>query len=84
MTLDRHALEQIAEGLALAFYLLILGSVFAVLTGTPGLAFALLVLGAVAHVGRWALEETVAARGEEARIEVDLRELQEALSRFRH
>jgi hypothetical protein len=71
MTLDRNSLEQIADGLALAFYLLILGSLFAVITASLGFAFFMLVVAAAAHAGRWALEEVVAARGDEARIELD-------------
>ncbi len=83
MDLDRHSLEQIADGFGLAFYLLIVGALFAVITGTLGIAVFLLVLAAVAHVGRWTLEEHVAARGDEARIEIDLRDLRTRLSQLR-
>ncbi len=81
MELDRHKLEQIADGLALAFYLLIAGSLFAVITGGPGLAFFLLVLAAGAHVGRAGIEEFVAAAGEGARLRLE--ELGAAISRLR-
>ena len=83
MDLDRHKLEQIADGLGLVFYLLIAGSLFAVITGGPGLAFFLLVLAAGAHVGRAGLEEFVAAAGEGARLQLRLDELGAAISRLR-
>jgi len=83
MSLDRQALEQIADGLALAFYLLILGALFAVITGGAGVAFFLLVLAATAHVGRWAIEELVVARGDEARVEIDPQQVQDLLGRLR-
>jgi hypothetical protein len=81
MTLDRRSLDQIADGLALAFYLLIAGSLFAVITGGPGLALFLLVLAAVAHVGRAGIEDFVAAHGEAAQLQLE--ELGAALSRLR-
>jgi hypothetical protein len=83
MTLDRHTLEQAADGFGLAFYLLIAGALFSVITGGIGVAVFLLVLAALAHVGRWSLEEHVAARGDAARIEVDLHDLQARLSQLR-
>ena len=82
MELDRHKLEQIADGLGLAFYLLIAGSLFAVITGGPGLAFFLLVLAAGAHVGRAGIEEFVAAAGG-GRLQLRLEELGAAISRLR-
>lgn len=83
MDLDRRHLEQLADLLGLAFYLLIAGSLFAVLTGGPGVALLLLVLAAAAHVGRAGIEDFVAANGEEARLELRLDELGAALSRLR-
>ncbi len=70
MELSRHSLEQIADGLGLAFYLLILGALFGVVTGSLGLALLLLFASAAAHVGRWALEEFVAQHGDAARVEL--------------
>lgn len=61
-------LEEIAEGLSLAFYLLMLIAVITLLAGSAGQGFLLLLAGALAHVGRAGLEEFVAqARGKEAR-----------------
>jgi hypothetical protein len=83
MVLDRQILEQIGDGLALAFYLLILGALFSVVTGGAGFAFFLLVVAAAAHVGRWAIEEFVAGRGDEAQVEIDPQPVQDLLARLR-
>ncbi|HVO56008.1 MAG TPA: hypothetical protein VMT37_16490 [Solirubrobacterales bacterium] len=83
MSLDRHSLEQAADGFGLAFYLLIAGALFSVVTGTLGIAVFLLILAALAHVGRWTLEEHVAARGDEARIEIDFQRIQDLIGRLR-
>jgi hypothetical protein len=64
-------LEEIAEGLALAFYLLMFIAVVTLLAGSAGQGFLLLLAGAVAHVGRAGIEEFVAqARGSESRARV--------------
>jgi hypothetical protein len=61
-------LEEIAEGLALAFYLLMFIAVITLLAGSPGQGFLVLLVGAIAHVGRAGIEEFVAqARDSEAR-----------------
>lgn len=87
MTLDRRHLDQIADACGLGFYLLIVGSLFAVITGGPGLAFLLLVAAAVAHVGRAGLEEFVAAEGDRAAVVIDLEaareQVRERISRLR-
>jgi hypothetical protein len=53
--LDR--LEQLAEGLALAFYVLMFTAFITALAGSTGSGFLVLILGACAHVGRAAIEE---------------------------
>jgi hypothetical protein len=53
-------LEEIAEGLALAFYLLMFIALVTLLAGAAGSGFLLLIAGACAHVGRAGLEEFVA------------------------
>ncbi len=64
-------LEEIAEGLALAFYLLMLMALVTLLAGSAGSGFLLLIAGSVAHVGRAGIEEFVArARGTESRARV--------------
>ncbi len=80
MNLDRHQLDQIADGFGLGFYLLIVCSLFAVVTGSPGLAFLLLILGGAAHVGRAGIEEFVAAEGEEALVPIDLEAAREQVA----
>ena len=80
MNLDRHHLEQIADGLGLGFYLLMVGSLFAAITGSPGWAVLFLLLGAGAHVGRAGIEEFVAAEGTEANVVIDLEAARERLA----
>lgn len=80
MSLDRQQLGQIADGLGLGFYLLIAGSLFAVITGSPGWAFLLLLAAAAAHVGRAGIEEFVAAAGEEAGVAIDLEAARERVA----
>ena len=64
-------LEEIAEGLALAFYLLMFVAVVTLLGGSAGQGFLLLLAGAAAHVGRAGIEEFVAqARGSASRARV--------------
>jgi hypothetical protein len=66
ISLDK--LEEIAAGLSLAFYLLMFIALITLLAGSAGQGFLLLILGALAHVGRAGIEEFVAqARGSEAR-----------------
>jgi hypothetical protein len=61
-------LEEIAEGLALAFYLLMFIAVVTLLAGSAGQGFLVLLAGATAHVGRAGIEEFLAqARRGEAR-----------------
>ena len=64
-------LEEIAEGLSLAFYLLMFIALITLLAGSAGQGFLLLVAGAIAHVGRAGIEEFVTqARGSETRARV--------------
>jgi hypothetical protein len=64
-------LEEIAEGLALGFYMLMFMALVTLLFGSAGQGFLLLLAGSVAHVGRAGIEEYVAqVRGGEARIRV--------------
>jgi hypothetical protein len=53
-------LEEIAEGLALAFYLLMFMALVTVLAGSAGSGFLLLIAGSCAHIGRAGIEEFVA------------------------
>jgi hypothetical protein len=66
-----NKLEEIAEGLALGFYLLMFMALVTLLAGSSGSGFLLLLAGACAHVGRAGLEEFVAqARSADSRIAV--------------
>ncbi len=58
--IDLNKLEEIAEGLALAFYLLMFMALVTLLAGSVGSGFLLLIVGAIAHVGRAGIEEFVA------------------------
>jgi hypothetical protein len=61
-------LEEVAEGLALAFYLLMFMALVTLLAGSAGSGFLLLIAGSVAHIGRAGIEEFVAqARGSGSR-----------------
>jgi hypothetical protein len=61
-------LEEIAEGLSLAFYLLMFMALITLLAGSAGSGFLLLIAGSVAHVGRAGIEEFVAqARSNDSR-----------------
>jgi hypothetical protein len=64
ISLDK--LEEIAEGLALGFYMLMFMALVTLLFGSAGQGFLLLLVGSVAHIGRAGIEEYVAqARGSE-------------------
>jgi hypothetical protein len=64
-------LEEIAEGLSLAFYLLMLIALVTLLAGSAGQGFLLLIAGSIAHVGRAGIEEFVAQkRSNESRTRV--------------
>lgn len=65
--IDLDRLEDAAERLALAFYGLMLMALLAVLLGSAGWGFLLLVLGSCAHVGRASFEEFI--EGQRARPE---------------
>ena len=66
ISLDK--LEEIAEGLSLAFYLLMFMALVMLLAGSTGSGFLLLITGSVAHVGRAGIEEFVAqARSSKSR-----------------
>ncbi len=80
INLDRSQLSHIADGLGLAFYLLMLLAFFTAVTASAGLAFLMLVLGASAHIVRSALEGFVARNG--AAAELQLR-VPEALSQLK-
>jgi hypothetical protein len=61
-------LEEIAEGLSLAFYLLMLTSLVTLLAGSAGSGFLLLIAGSCAHIGRAGIDEFVAqARSRDSR-----------------
>jgi hypothetical protein len=63
---DLDKLEEIAEGLALGFYMLMFMALVTLLFGSAGQGFLLLLAGSVAHIGRAGIEEYVAqARGSE-------------------
>jgi hypothetical protein len=72
MNLDRvdlSRLEEIAEGLALGFYLLMFTALVMLLAGSIGSGFVLLILGSCAQIGRAGLEEFVSdARASTARL----------------
>jgi hypothetical protein len=53
-------LEEIAEGLALAFYLLMFTALVTLLAGSAGSGFLLLLVGSCAHVSRAGIEEFIA------------------------
>ena len=70
-TIDLTKLEEIAEGLALGFYMLMFMALVTLLFGSAGQGFLLLLAGSMAHVGRAGIEEYVAqARGSESRVRV--------------
>lgn len=58
--LDLDKLEEIAEGLALGFYMLMFMAVVTLLAGAPGSGFQLLIAGSLAQVGRAGIEEFAA------------------------
>jgi hypothetical protein len=58
ISLDK--LEEIAEGLALGFYMLMFMALVTLLFGSAGQGFLLLLAGSLAHVGRAGIEEYVA------------------------
>jgi hypothetical protein len=66
-------LEEIAAGLALAFYLLMFMALVTLLAGSAGSGFLLLLAGSIAHIGRAGIEEFVAqarSGGPRARVRV--------------
>jgi hypothetical protein len=72
--IDLAKLEEIAEGLALAFYLLMFIALVTLLAGSAGSGFLLLIAGSCAHVGRAGIEEfTAHARSNEPRARVRAR-----------
>jgi len=58
--IDLDKLEEIAEGLALGFYMLMFMALVTLLAGAPGSGFQLLIVGSLAQVGRAGIEEFVA------------------------
>jgi hypothetical protein len=56
---DLDKLEEIAEGLALGFYMLMFMALVTLLAGAPGSGFELLIAGSLAQVGRAGLEEFI-------------------------
>jgi hypothetical protein len=72
--IDLDKMEEIAEGLTLAFYPLMFMALVTLLAGSAGSGFLLLIAGSVAHVGRAGLEEFVAhARSNESRARVSVK-----------
>jgi hypothetical protein len=70
-SINLDKLEEIAEGLALGFYMLMFMALVTLLFGSAGQGFLLLLAGSVAHIGRAGIEEYVAqARGSEPRVRV--------------
>jgi hypothetical protein len=59
---DLDKLEEIAEGLALGFYMLMFMALVTLLAGAAGSGFELLIAGSLAQVGRAGIEEFVAVR----------------------
>jgi hypothetical protein len=57
---DLDRLAEIAEGLALGFYLLMFMALVTLLAGSAGSGFVLLIAGSCAQIGRATLEEFVA------------------------
>jgi hypothetical protein len=57
---DLDKLEEIAEGLALGFYMLMFMALVTLLAGAAGSGFELLIAGSLAQVGRAGLEEFIA------------------------
>lgn len=53
---DRHSLEELAEILAVAFYLVMGVALLAAVTASTATALALLILGSFAHVARVGVE----------------------------
>jgi hypothetical protein len=67
-SIDLSKLEEIAEGLALGFYMLMFMALATLLFGSAGQGFLLLLAGAVAHVGHAGIEEFAAqSRASESR-----------------
>jgi hypothetical protein len=60
--IDLDRLEEIAEGLALGFYLLMFTALVMLLAGETGSGFLLLIVGSCAHIGRASLEEFVSVQ----------------------
>ena len=60
--IDLDRLEEIGEGLALGFYLLMFSALVMLLAGETRSGFLLLVVGSLAHVGRAGIEEFVSVR----------------------
>jgi len=58
--IDLDKLEEIAEGLALGFYMLMFMALVTLLAGAPGSGFQLLIAGSLAQIGRAGIEEFVA------------------------
>jgi hypothetical protein len=57
--MDLERLENVAEGLALLFYVLMFVALVMALAGSAGSGFLLLVVGSCAHIGQAALTEFV-------------------------
>jgi hypothetical protein len=57
--IDLDKLVEIAEGLALAFYLLMFTALIMLLAGSAGQGFLLLLAGSCAHIARAGIEEFV-------------------------
>lgn len=69
---DLDRLENLAEGLALVFYVVMFTALVMILAGSSGSGFLLLILGSCAHIGRAGLDEFVdgeRARGQRSRPE---------------
>lgn len=74
---DLTRLEKLPDALALAFYAFTFLAFLLALTGSPGLAILLLVIGAGGHVVRAALEDLAAQRqAEDAEPEIEIRRAQ--------
>jgi hypothetical protein len=72
--INMDKLEEIAEGLGLAFYLLMFMALVTLLVGSAGQGFLLLIAGSITHVGRAGIDEFVThARSSDSRSRVSVK-----------
>jgi hypothetical protein len=72
--MDLERLENVAEGLALLFYVLMFVGLVMALAGSTGSGFLLLIVGSCAHIGQATLAEFVdSQRGQRGRSKLESR-----------